>query len=140
MVSFSVHVTGLDELLATYGALPEKAEPIITRGLTKAAAEFVEALLEVINESFPPPSVPGEPPHVRTGALKRSVRIDEIRPFEVTVAAGGPGSLVPYATFLEFGTSKMEPRPFVGPTAQEFVDRVSEIVKDELDRGIEEAL
>ena len=52
-------------------------------------------------------SAPGQPPAVDTGRLRASV--DSVRPAgEPRVLVGTP---VDYAPFLEFGTSRMKPRP-----------------------------
>ena len=136
MVGFTISVRGLDAILSKYETLPENLETHITAGLLNVASEFVNVLLDFINVSYPPPSEPGEAPHVRTGALKRSVRIDSVEPLRVTVAAGGPGSIVPYAGFLESGTSKMAPRPFVGPTTQDFSRLAADIMMKSIERGL----
>jgi len=58
------------------------------------------------------PSASGEFPHKLTGNLQRSITYE--------MADGGQralvGSGVTYAKFLELGTSKMAPRPFLRPT------------------------
>lgn len=55
---------------------------------------------------------------VRTGALKRSIRVSEDeanRAFRVSVGdIDGP----PIALFLEYGTEHMEARPFFGPALE----------------------
>ena len=80
------------------------------------------------------------PPHVRTGALRRSVRIDSVEPNRVTIAIGGSGSLVPYAQYLEFGTSEMEPRPFVVPIIERIAPEIANIIAEEIDQDIQEAI
>ena len=42
----------------------------------------------------------------------------------------GPNAL--YAPFLELGTSRMEPYPFVGPTFNDKGDRAVEMIQDEV--------
>ena len=140
MVSFQVRVHGLDEVLEQFETLPEDLEPSITRGLTKAAAEAVEQIQEEISESYPPESFPSMPPHLRTGALRRSVRIDSVEPGRVTIAIGGPGTLVPYAGYLEFGTSEMEPRPFVQPILERITPEIPNIIAEEIDQDLEKAI
>lgn len=140
MVLFEVRVSGLDEVLEQFETLPEDIGPAITRGLTRAAAEAVEQIQESISESYPPESLPGMPPHVRTGALRRSVRIDSVEPNRVTIAIGGSGSLVPYAQYLEFGTSEMEPRPFVVPIIERIAPEIANIIAEEIDQDIQEAI
>ncbi len=54
-------------------------------------------------------SKPGDPPAADTGALKRSAFVERIR----TGARVGVAML--YAAWLEFGTRKIAPRPFLRP-------------------------
>lgn len=58
-------------------------------------------------------SAPGEPPNEDTGGLSRSIRTDQTGPMKAETSANAP-----YAVPLEFGTSKMAARPFMGPAAQ----------------------
>ena len=139
-VTFSVKVRGLDTLLSQLDALPEKIEPAITRGLTIAASEAVEQIQSSISESYPPESVPGMPPHLRTGALRASVRIERVEPMRVTMAVGGPGSMVPYASYLEFGTSEIEPRPFIVPVIERIKDGIPNIILEEVNKELDKSL
>ena len=140
MVSFSVRVHGLDEVLQQFETLPENLEPAITRGLTRAAAEAVEQIQEEISTSYPPESLPSMPPHLRTGTLRRSVRIESVEPERVTVAIGGQGTGAPYASYLEFGTSEMEPRPFIQPILERIAPEIPNIIAEEIDKDLQEAI
>lgn len=140
MVSFSIRVHGLRELLSQFDKLPEDVEPAITRGLVIAASEAVEQIQSSIADVYPPPSLPWTPPHLRTGALLRSVRIERVEPMRVTVAVGGPGTNVPYAAWLEFGTSKMEPRPFIADMMERVAPGVPDIIAEEIDQELGEVL
>lgn len=54
-------------------------------------------------------SAPGQPPANSTGQLVRSIKVKKINNGqEITIDAN-------YAAFLEYGTSKMRPRPFIFP-------------------------
>ena len=140
MVSFTVRVEGLERLKESFDSMPNDILPSITRGLTLAASEAVEQIQSSISDSYPPPSLPWTPPHVRTGALRRSVRIERIEPGIVTMGVGGPGSIVPYAAWLEFGTSKMEPRPFVEPIIERIGPGISSIITEEVNKDLEKAV
>lgn len=59
-------------------------------------------------------SAPGEPPAVRTGRLRNSIKYRVLG--RGVNLSGVVGTQVEYAPHLEFGTSKMEPRPFLRPT------------------------
>ena len=117
-MNISIELHGVVEVLRQMGATQETVDDAVTRGLEGAAARVVLEAQSLVSDAYPPKSMPGMPPHLRTGALKRSIRIDDVQPNEVTVAAGGPGSFAPYAGWLEYGTSKMEPRPFMEPAGR----------------------
>jgi HK97 gp10 family phage protein len=72
------------------------------------------------------PSLPYNPPSPDTGNLMRSVTHD----IEVngTEAVGHVGSIAKYAPYLEYGTSKMQPRPFLSTAlikCQSFISNLS---------------
>lgn len=57
-------------------------------------------------------SAPGEPPASDTGRLVGSIRMDFTRIEELT---GVVNARAGYAAHLEYGTSRMAPRPFMRP-------------------------
>ncbi len=59
-------------------------------------------------------SAPGEAPAIDTGTLKGSIRV-EMEPRDLVAIVGTD---VEYAPHLEFGTSRMAPRPYLGPAAE----------------------
>ena len=63
-------------------------------------------------------SAPGEAPAVDTGNLRAGIKTDEVTPilFEVRVAAE-------YASYLEYGTRRMLPRPYVAPAIETIKSR-----------------
>jgi len=71
-------------------------------------------------------SAPGEPPAVRTGRLRNSIKY--------RVIGGGlnlrgiVGSSLEYAAPLEFGTSKMAPRPFLRPSYEKVREAIKNIL------------
>lgn len=58
-------------------------------------------------------SAPGDPPAVNTGRLRQSITALQISPGRWRV-----GTNVEYAIFLEWGTRKMAPRPFMRPAVE----------------------
>jgi HK97 gp10 family phage protein len=72
-------------------------------------------------------SAPGEPPAVLTGNLKNSIRAaavgDGSSSWEVRVGAE-------YGAPLEFGTARMEPRPFMRPAVEETKKIVGDVFKE----------
>lgn len=61
-------------------------------------------------------SAPGDPPTVRTGTLRRSIQVARPTPNRQATRVGWKiGVNVKYAGWLEFGTERMQARPFVRP-------------------------
>ena len=86
-----------DRALYAAGQMIEiEAEISITRGSISGAGHV--------------PSKPGEPPNADTRLLDTSIDTVVVGPNRVDVVSSAP-----YSAALEFGTSKMEARPFMGP-------------------------
>ena len=69
------------------------------------------------------PSNPGQPPNADTHFLDSNIE----------TRIGGPGlviveSLAPYSAALEYGTSRISPRPFMSPAVQRNRKKVIELV------------
>lgn len=72
---------------------------------------YVSRIRDQISQPYPPASEPNTPPHQRTGDLWESISWiidDSSRGKRLRIF-----SPLPYAYWLEMGTSKMEPRPFM---------------------------
>lgn len=67
-----------------------------------------------------------DPPAVRTGALKNSIR------YFVELTRGVVGTDLEYAEWLERGTSTMEPRPYMEPSAEEAQPEIVAIMRRKL--------
>ena len=70
------------------------------------------------------PSEPGEFPHAQTGLLRNSIR-EEVDEEEMTAIVG---TNVEYGGFLELGTSRMEPRPFLTRTITEEHEAITKLL------------
>ncbi|MDO4426159.1 MAG: hypothetical protein Q4D17_10400 [Planctomycetia bacterium] len=77
-------------------------------------------------------SAPGEPPAVRTGDLMK-----EWNPYVSVEGSGlnarilaGIESRMPYAEYLEHGTSRMAPRPYVERIKEKALPEVKRILSD----------
>ena len=79
------------------------------------------------------PSAPGQPPNEDTGTLRRNITVTQIGPLHVRVASNAP-----YSAFLEFGTSKMAARPFMGPAARAKKKQVVALVRAAVGKAIGE--
>jgi HK97 gp10 family phage protein len=74
-------------------------------------------------------SAPGEAPAIDTGNLFNSFELGDVTP-----TLGSLGTNAEYAEPLEYGTSRMEPRPFLRPA----VDEHEGEILDAVSRTIEE--
>jgi HK97 gp10 family phage protein len=73
-------------------------------------------------------SAPGQPPASDTGRLANSIRVN-FKPFVAEV-----GSAVKYSAFLENGTSKMLPRPWLEPSYLENENAITAVIDNALKR------
>ncbi len=69
-------------------------------------------------------------PMVRTGNLRRSIYNKALK--RASNIIGIVGSNVIYASFLEEGTSKMKPKPFLYPAVDKNETRLSKIITDHI--------
>ena len=69
-------------------------------------------------------SKPGEPPHVDTGTLRRSITHQVVRTGGPTFAVCRVGSNIEYSKWLELGTSRMAARPFLRPSLARMLARI----------------
>jgi len=74
------------------------------------------------------PSAAGSPPGVDTGALRASIRTEKLSTYSYQIVVG-----VDYGAYLEFGTSKMEARPYMSPMAIRLQKAVDTYFKNFLD-------
>jgi len=78
------------------------------------------------------PSVPGDAPAPDMGTLMRSVTFNIVKDGESKVT-GYVGSVIldpPYPVYLENGTSKMLPRPWLAPAVDENRDAILKLLSD----------
>ena len=89
------------------------------------AAEAIRATM-IRNISTPTrtagPSAPGEPPHVDTGTLRKSI-FSEVHGDEIIV-----GSTAKHSVYLEVGTSRMAARPFMKKSLWDAYEKVKKIL------------
>jgi HK97 gp10 family phage protein len=80
-------------------------------------------------------SAPGEAPASDTGRLVNSINGTFEKGERAAIIRAG-GGIVRYARMLEFGTTKMAPRPFMFPAAERARRWIEERLKEALKRGI----
>lgn len=99
------------------------AESDITNTLVDTVTEVINYAKILVSIPYPPPSQPNQPPHMRTGRLQESIDIFQISNYYVDFGADAS-----YARALEYGTSKMRPRPFMTPSVLALIDKFPELV------------
>ena len=120
-----IEIVGLRELEDKLSNLEEK--------LTNALAEALEEIAGKIRDdakSFVP---------VDTGSLRKSIRVEKEGNLQVSVIAGGGGVINPrtgrevdYAGYVEFGTSRAAPQPFMQPALEKNHDEILRVVKEKV--------
>ena len=70
------------------------------------------------------PSKPGSPPSADTRQLDTSIHTVVVGPNRVDVVSNAP-----YSAALEFGTSRMAERPFMGPAARAKTPEAVDLIK-----------
>ena len=117
-----IEIVGLRELEDKLSNLDEK----LKRALEEALEEIAEKIRDDA-KSFAP---------VDTGALRKSIRVEKKGELQFSVVAGDGGVINPrtgrevdYAGFVEFGTSRMSPQPYMQPALEKNRDEILNIVK-----------
>lgn len=84
----------------------------VRKGLSDAAMVLADGVVRIFGVNHGGvPSQPGEPPNSQTGHLRNSVAfVTANQDWQAFV-----GSNVPYARYLNFGTTRIEPRPWAVP-------------------------
>lgn len=89
--------------------------------LADLGREIVTDIKASISVPYPPASEPGQPPHMRTGNLRRSYKFRvegarrKSRRDRTLTIESDPAIAKDYPLYLEFGTSRMAARPHVRP-------------------------
>ena len=114
-----------------------EAEKVRKSALTKAALVVVREAKSSIgdtgirgatkSERRKYRSKPGEPPHRDTGTLLKAIDYELVGNDTARV---GVKKAVKYGYWLEYGTSKMAPRPFLRPALAKSRKKIVKIFKD----------
>lgn len=108
-MELNVELLGADRLIARLGRASDRLDPEILQGLNEVAERVVDDAKAIVP--------------VDTGSLQKSIRkqhhVSEGYIHSIAVTAGGyvvnpkTGQIVDYAHFVEYGTSRTVPRPFM---------------------------
>ena len=86
----------------------------VQEGMEKSARKLRDLCRDAVSKPYPPASTPGEPPHLRTGTGRSSImHADSPRKQESYVFVTDEGR---HMIFLENGTARIAPRPWLKPT------------------------
>lgn len=140
-------VEGVSSLLAKFKALPTDVKTASPEAAHLAALDYQGKLIRTLNSGgrtgkiytkgtvSHQSSAPGEPPKSDLGNLANSIavrrnKLDMSSEVYSGLISSLGGSPIPRAIYLEFGTSKMEPRPMWEPIFKENAARYKKMVAD----------
>lgn len=78
------------------------------------------------------PSAPGEPPNRDTGVLQAGLENVLSEPLVAEVSSNAP-----YAAALEFGSTRMEARPYMRPARDKMAPRIEDLFAQEIGKLVE---
>lgn len=124
-MSFQVIITP-----AFQRSVERQVKPMMERFLTAAKAEMIQEFsapksgreYQISRGVRYRASAPGEPPAVRTGALRASISEPRVGR-EGRFLVGRLDITAPYAGYLERGTPRIAPRPFARRAVEEILRR-----------------
>lgn len=135
-IEVRLDTTGMDRILATE---PRKVQSWL-RGFT---ADLNSQIMLSFGTSPPGrtysrgqgrvhvASSPGYPPNVDSASLRNSMHWEQTGPLETTIYVG-----VEHGEWLEFGTSRIAPRPFMRPAFEDAQRRIEQDARSNL--GLEQ--
>lgn len=95
------------------------------------AKRMTEALRKPIRTPYPPASVPGRPPHQRTGNLERGTEVIR-KGFKLIVRT------LQYGIWLDGGTRRMAARPFIRIRINDQKRRWTKEINNEIRKNVNE--
>lgn len=137
-MSVSVEIIGLDKLKKRLEKISTEAEQQVGNALNDGAMLIRNTAVQNIQQGTHSgetykrgniehqASAPGEYPATDTGMLVSSIHIEVGKEGKDVVAQ--VGSPLDYATYLEFGTTKMAARPFLQPSFELNKAKIKDLV------------
>lgn len=120
-------IKGLKQLNLKLGKIGRETRLEVRRALERGSQRIqntaAEGIIDSGSQRNPGPSLPGEFPAGKSpGGLAQRITVADASTSDVIRFETGPD--VDYGAYLELGTSKMEPRPFMTPSYNENVGQV----------------
>ena len=142
----SIKVKGLEEATKALKSLEKDLEQpfreVIAGGAQLIRGEAIKSIQTGpktgrIYEKYNPrrthrASAPGQAPASDTGNLVRNIAVKMESRDQVAVVSSAP-----YSQFLEFGTSKMLPRPFLFPASEKSTKKIVQVLIQKLNKVAE---
>ena len=136
-MDIKINVKNLDKVLSQLSRLNKELEKpfqeVVKGGGQLIRAEAVKSIQSggksgIVYEKYNPrrshrSSAPGQAPASDTGNLVSKIRVKQKNPNTTIVESGAD-----YSAFLEYGTSKMQPRPFLFPAFVKSKKKITQAV------------
>ena len=145
-MDIKINVKNLDKVLSQLSRLNKELEKpfqeVVKGGGQLIRAEAVKSIQSgaksgIVYEKYNPrrshrSSAPGQAPASDTGNLVSKIRVKQKNPNTTQVESGAD-----YSAFLEYGTSKMQPRPFLFPAFEKSRAKITQAVFNRVVTAIE---
>ncbi len=145
-MDIKINVKNLDKVLSQLSRLNKELEQpfqeVVKGGGQLIRAEAVKSIQSggksgIVYEKYNPrrshrSSAPGQAPASDTGNLVSKIRVKQKNPNTTQVESGAD-----YSAFLEYGTSKMQPRPFLFPAFEKSRAKITQAVFNRVVTAIE---
>ena len=142
----SIKITNLEQTLKQLenleSSMEKPLEEVLFGGGQLIRAEAVKSIQSgaksgIVYEKYNPrrshrSSAPGQAPASDTGNLVSKIRVKQKNPNTTQVESGAD-----YSAFLEHGTSKMLPRPFLFPAFEKSKEKIKQAVFNRVTTAIE---
>ena len=145
MTSIKLSMDGINETISEFQRLSGESEESMSRIINDALDDTQEIAIRGI-KSGPASgqqytsggktvrrSAPGQYPMTDTGRLQSSIKVKPTAP--APKMAGSVGTNVQYGKYLEFGTSKMEKRPWLRRSFRKALRNIDKELKAEIEEA-----
>ena len=139
---FSEHLNNIaphvkEELTKTIELCCQKVRSDIQESMAKTERNMDKSYYTHNKTTPHHPSLPGNPPAPDTGNLRNSIR------YEIHAESRSPYGVVgttqndpPYGQYLEYGTSKVAPRPWLRPVMEKNNEWIRQSIAKAVGRGL----